>query len=132
MIEESDWNTILAGSDVNKAAENWSDHFLAIMEQCIPQRYLRKRPNLPWLTKHIIQLIRRRNILFKRAKKTRKATHTLPSIEQLGTRLLVLFDITKSYISIIWHRLEAKCFGNPLNYLIKIDKLYHHFIVTTK
>ena len=75
MIEESDWNTILAGSDVNKAAENWSDHFLAIMEQCIPQRYLRKRPNLPWLTKHIIQLIRRRNILFKRAKKTRKEAH---------------------------------------------------------
>ena len=58
--------------------------------------------------------------------------HTLPSIKQLETRLLVLFDITKSYILIIWHRLEAKCFGNPFNCLTKTDKLYHHFIVTTK
>ena len=38
------------------------------MEQCIPKARLPNRRNLRWLNKKIIQLIRRRNALFKRAK----------------------------------------------------------------
>ena len=38
-------------------AANFTERFLTIMKECIPHRYLRKRRNLPWLTKSIIQLI---------------------------------------------------------------------------
>ena len=38
------------------------------MEQCIPRSVLLARNNLPWLTKEIIQLIRKRNHHFRKAK----------------------------------------------------------------
>ena len=39
-----------------------------IMAQSIPNRFLPPRRNLPWLTKPIIQSMRKRNMLFKKAK----------------------------------------------------------------
>ena len=62
LIEEMDWNCIL--TDVNISRANFTERFLTIMEECIPHR------NLPWLTKNIIQLIRRRNLFFKKTKKS--------------------------------------------------------------
>ena len=62
------WDTIMSENDVDEAAEQWCDHFFAIMEECIPQHYLQKRCNLPWLTKNIKKLVRKQNALFKRAK----------------------------------------------------------------
>jgi hypothetical protein len=40
------------------------------MEECIPKATLPRKRNQPWLTKGLIQAIRRRNILHKRAKVT--------------------------------------------------------------
>ena len=77
MIDESDWDHILSGVDISKAATCLSERFLAIMEECIPHRYLQKRRNLPWLTKNIIQLIRKRNVLFRKAKRSMKEVHIL-------------------------------------------------------
>ena len=71
MLDNTDWDNIILQNDVNKAAEQWCDHFLAIMEECIPHRYLQKRCNLPWLIKNIMKLIRKHNALFKRAKRTK-------------------------------------------------------------
>ena len=75
LIDGTDWDSILVGNDIDLVAQNWTDKFLSIMEQCIPHRVLRKRRNLPWLTKSIVQLIRKCNILFKRAKKSGKQVH---------------------------------------------------------
>ena len=70
LIEEMDWNCILTDVSISRAAANFTERFLTIMEKCIPHCYLKKRHNLPWLTKNIIQLIRRRNLFFKKAKKS--------------------------------------------------------------
>ena len=75
LIDGTDWDSILVGNDIDLVTQTWTDKFLSIMEQCIPHRVLRKRRNLPWLTKSIVQLIRKRNILFKRAKKSGKQVH---------------------------------------------------------
>ena len=41
------------------------------MEQCIPKKVLPpRRRNLPWLSKSLVQSMRRRNCLFKKAKRT--------------------------------------------------------------
>ena len=40
------------------------------MEVCIPQSVLKARKNLPWLTKPVIQAMRRRNSLFRAAKRS--------------------------------------------------------------
>ena len=70
LIEEMDWNCILTDVNISRAATNFTEKFLTIMEDCIPHCHLRKRCNLPWLTKSIIQLIRRRNLFFKKTKKS--------------------------------------------------------------
>jgi hypothetical protein len=40
------------------------------MEACIPQSVLKARKNLPWLTKSVIQAMRRRNSYFRAAKRS--------------------------------------------------------------
>ena len=40
------------------------------MEQFIPNCFLKSRHNLPWLTKPLMRLIRKKNLLFKKAKST--------------------------------------------------------------
>ena len=71
MIHETDWDTILS-SDVDDAAKQWCDSFLAIMEECIPQYHLQKKRNLPWITWNIKKLIRKRNAMFRKVKRTNK------------------------------------------------------------
>ena len=71
MIHVTDWDTILS-NDVDDAAKQWCDSFLAIMEECIPQYHLQKKWNLLWLTWNIKKLIRKRNALFSKAKRTNK------------------------------------------------------------
>ena len=72
LIAQSDWNT---GCDIDKAVEQWSTKFLAIMDECIPSRYLRPKQNLPWITTNIVQHIRKCNMLLQRAKRSNKEQH---------------------------------------------------------
>lgn len=47
---------------------NWQQTFLSIIEQCIPKKVLpSRRRDLPWLSKSLIQSMRRRNCLFQRS-----------------------------------------------------------------
>ena len=69
LIDSTNWDALLSG-DVNVALANWQREFLKIMEQCIPRCTLSRRQNLPWLSKRITQSIRKRNCLFKEAKRT--------------------------------------------------------------
>ncbi len=45
------------------------------MEECVPQRDLKNRRNLPWLTKNVVRHIRKRNAMFQRAKRSKNPTH---------------------------------------------------------
>ena len=40
------------------------------MSEIIPNRIIRTRKNLPWLDKSIVKLMKKRNLLYKRAKRT--------------------------------------------------------------
>ena len=42
MIEETDWNSVLSGPDVNLAAANLTATFLSIIDECIPHCLLQK------------------------------------------------------------------------------------------
>ena len=92
MIEETDWSNILTGDDVSKAAANWTERFLAIMEECIPCHYLWKRRNLPGLSRDILQLIC--NALFKKAKISMKDPH-IQQYKKLQNRVVNLMRIKK-------------------------------------
>ena len=57
MIHLSDWNLLLT-SDINTTLMNWQNHFLSIMDKCIPKITRSPRYRLPWLCKRIIRWIK--------------------------------------------------------------------------
>ena len=69
LIDSTDWNSLVT-DDVNTSWHEWQHRFLEIMNMCVPKQTLPRRHNLPWLNKHLLQSMRRRNHLYKRAKKS--------------------------------------------------------------
>jgi len=67
LLCDIDLNDILIPSDIQLSWSHFKATFLSVMEQCIPQTVLPDRKNLPWLSKEIIQLIRKRNHYFRQA-----------------------------------------------------------------
>lgn len=68
LINMTDWEALLS-PDINISLMNWQNQFLHIMEECIPKSSPSSRHHLPWLTKGITRLIKRKNNLFKVWKK---------------------------------------------------------------
>ena len=68
LIDSTDWSSLMDAGDINRSWTNWRNRFTQIMYECIPSSTVPPRRNRPWLTKSLIQAIRRRNALFKRAK----------------------------------------------------------------
>ena len=68
LIDDFDWDVLLLG-DINKSWSNWCEKFLSIMDCCIPRRRLPPRKNVPWLTKELINLMRKKNLLYKCSKR---------------------------------------------------------------
>ena len=63
LIEETDWQSLITG-EVDTSWNNWQNRFLEIARQCVPHRRLPPCHNLPWLSKSLVQLMRRRSMLF--------------------------------------------------------------------
>ena len=70
MLTAIDWSALLSSEDVNTSWLNWHTKFLQVMEACITQAVLKACKILPWLTKTVIQAMRKRNHLFNTAKKS--------------------------------------------------------------
>ena len=70
MICDLDLDEILVRDDIKASWSNLKHTFLNVMESCIPNAVIPTRHNLPWLNKEIVQLIRKRNLLFRRAHKS--------------------------------------------------------------
>ena len=71
MISAIDWDTLFSSNDINISWSNWRDKFLQVMDACIPKVTIKGRKNLPWLTKPVIQAMRKRNRTFHTAKKSK-------------------------------------------------------------
>ena len=75
-IDKADWDSIIMTENVDDAWKAWLQQlmqFMSIMNQFIPNCSLQNiRQNLPWLTKSrsLIKSIKKRNLLYKRAKKS--------------------------------------------------------------
>ena len=68
LLCELDSDSIIVKWNPNATWINWQNSFLEIMHTCIPRSSLSKRKNLPWLSKQIIQLMRKRNMYFTKSK----------------------------------------------------------------
>ena len=69
LLESTDWSSLFRSGDVNTCWANWKARFLEVMQLCIPQSTVYSCRNLPWLNKRVMQAIRKRDALFRKAKK---------------------------------------------------------------
>lgn len=76
--------------------------FLGIMEKCIPRALLPQRRNLPCLNKEIIQLIRKRNLYFKKAHCGRNREDCL-KFKQLQNKIMAKLRHTKREFFLIFY-----------------------------
>ena len=88
MLQDVDWNAVFT-SDVDESAENWTNTFLSIMEKCIPTATLKKRRLLPWLNNNIRKHMRKRNIMFRKAKRTNNINH-MRKFRQLRNKVVTM------------------------------------------
>ena len=64
---------IFCGDDIDLCWTRWKTAFLKIMDDCIPKARLPDSLNPPWITKHILQLIRKRNTWYKKSCRNRES-----------------------------------------------------------
>ena len=67
MLSQIDYNSVVV-EDVNASWKNWERMFLNIMEICIPTTTLPRQKNLPWLSKSILQLIKKEEHVLQKIK----------------------------------------------------------------
>lgn len=70
LLCDLDVDELLDPTSIQRSWDKLKAAFLDVMEQCIPKSVLPQKRSLPWLTKEIIQLIRRRNYFYKEARKS--------------------------------------------------------------
>ena len=75
LITNTDWNELILGAcDIDRAAENFSNTFLTLFKECIPEKSVVIRPkDKPWFDSALRKEIRIRNRLRKIALKSNKA-----------------------------------------------------------
>ena len=117
LIEDSNWDFLV--DDVDISWENWKKHFLEIMAECIPQRPLSNRRNLPWLSVSLVQLMTRRNMLFSQAKRSGKRSD-VEKYEHIRNRVVTQLLRAKSiFLKNLNPRSNSKKFWSAVKHLKK-------------
>ena len=81
-------------TDIQTSWLRFKTAFLDVMEQCIPRSVVPNRQNLPWLTKTIIQMIKKRNYFFKKAHRSGNSVDYL-KFKQLRNRVVSELRLAK-------------------------------------
>ena len=78
LLDNTPWASLLNGVNITTSWINWKSTFLEIMSFCVPSKtiLLKKRP--AWLTKKLLVEMKKRNALYRKAKRTAK-----PSVWEL-------------------------------------------------
>ena len=68
--------------------------FLDIMDTCIPKSTLPDRRSVPWMTKEIVQAIRRRNYFYRKAKHSNSGNYC-SKYKNLRSRVITMLRQSK-------------------------------------
>lgn len=68
LFKHSPWDFVLAGEDMYNNWTMWKDIFFAAVNDCIPKYKQRRKTTVPWITKDVIKLCRKKRNLYKKAK----------------------------------------------------------------
>lgn len=117
LIENTNWDSLLV-DDVSTSWEIWMKRYMEIMSESIPQRLLPPRRNLPWLSKSLIQLMRRRNTLFSHVKRSNKRSD-VEKYKRIRNRVVIQLRTAKSNFFKNLNPRSNKKFWSTVKYLNK-------------
>ncbi len=63
-----------SSSDINDDWTLWRDTLLGIADQYIPRKILKGRKNLPWMTPEIKSLIKKKETIWRKARRTKSVS----------------------------------------------------------
>ena len=69
LFQNTPWNFVLSDEDIDNNWIKWKYIFFTAVDVCIPKYRQKKRITVPWITKDLIKLCRKKKILYKRAKR---------------------------------------------------------------
>ena len=68
LFNEIPWE--LSPNDGDSSWSRWKSHFFSVVKETIPSKLISTKPNPPWISNDIVQFIRKRSRLYKRAKRS--------------------------------------------------------------
>ena len=68
MLDQMDPTKNFAEPSIDLCWARWKESFLYVMSKCIPMATLPKKHSIPWMTKGIVQTIRKRNYYYRKYK----------------------------------------------------------------
>ena len=71
LLNQLDLEHIFAESSIDECRLHWKEAFYEIMDTCIPKGSLPSKHSLPWMTKEIVQLIKKRNYYYRKYKQNK-------------------------------------------------------------
>ena len=101
--------------DINERVKLWQETFMAIMHKCVPTKTLGKRRNPPWLTGSIVRHIRKRNLLFQKAKRGNRASDHA-KYRQMRNKIITLIRSAKRQYFAMLNVSNTRQFWKAHNY----------------
>ena len=114
LIDDFDWDSVMSQS-IDQSWKLWREQFMLIMAESIPNKVIPTRRNLPWLNKSIIRSMKKRNLLFKHAKRSGDYRH----YNTARNRTLAQFRLAKRNYFRSLNPKDPKKFWKAIKYLNK-------------
>ena len=94
MLSNLDLGWIFSDAQIDECWSRWKKAFLDIMDTCIPKSMLPDRRSVPWMTKEIVQAIRRRNYFYRKAKHSNSGNYH-SKYKNLRSRVITMLRQSK-------------------------------------
>ena len=120
LLNNLDLRYIFEGNSIETCWTRWKKAFLDIMHVCIPKASLPEKKSLPWMTKQIVQLIRKRNYYFRKYKKY-NCTTTYSRYKSLRNKVVTCLRQSKSNYFKNLDPKSNKAFWKTVNLLSKSE-----------
>ena len=122
LLASTDWASLFESSSVNVCWDIWHSKFLEIMTESIPLVEVKSRRNLPWLSKAVTQAIKKRNALFRAAKRF-KDRASYQRYRASRNRVVALLHMNKSKYFKDLQNNDSKAFWKAIKLLNKQKSL---------
>ena len=122
MLDQMDPTNIFSEPSIDLCWARWKESFLYVMSKCIPMATLPEKHSVPWMTKGIVQTIRKRNYYYRKYKHSQSHYHQ-NHYKKLRNKVITMLRQSKQKFFKTLHPNSNKAFWKAVNSLNKKDSV---------